>query len=124
MFFQIIKFCGITAEQVAALDRVLKSPDVCTSEKFWRQHGDGLRGFDTWEFAKKLRVKSEGDGYVYELQISSSLTCFRDFGTAEDSLARAPLIVGCPRRVLDAIYSAVCPLAAEDEISSGEPRDD
>ena len=108
---QIIKFCEITLRRVKALDEVLASDAVRTSKRCcWKEKRPGGVVLDTWSwppFAKKLRVKGDGNGfYLYEITISSELRVYLD----------GHVIVKCPRRVLNAIYDAVGLYPAEEMV--------
>ena len=107
---QIIKFCGLTVEQVAALDKVLKSDFVKASARYHWYDGDMLAVSPIWGFpvfAKRLRVQasSGSDGYVYELTLDSELILFL-YGNSGEG-CRERVIVPCPRHVLLAIFEAV-----------------
>lgn len=112
---QIIKFCGITAEQVAALDKVLASPAVQTSVRYNQQISTGYVSEGFVSFARRLRVEA-GDGesgYVYELALESALTLYL-YGHSREGCSQQ-VVVRCPRRVLLAIFEAVGEMPDNDQ---------
>ncbi len=102
--FQIIKFCGLTADQVSALDKLIKdSPILRTPRKWYRLMPPG-KSFGHQPFVQKLRVNCGDDNsYRYELKAYISLKLADNEYVKEEDW----IDIGCPRSVINAVYDAI-----------------
>lgn len=96
----ILKFCGLNAKQVAALDDVLTSDEVRFVPRFFPELPAKADAWDLEPFARKTKVVGdESHRYVYEIIVESELSTTDGCGghwTAK-----------CPRRIMELIYEAI-----------------
>lgn len=102
---QIVKFRGITAEQVAALDKVLKTEEVRAR-------------------ARRLRVRSseEREGYLYEMEVDIIVSIAHEnrepIGYDEGHrTVRMTETIATSRKVMSVIYDALGIFPEEESVT-------